>query len=73
VNRDGPERLYCQPCGKWAWANRALAKRERGRLKGAGTMSLYRCPHGLGIHIGHVPQDVRNGTLDKDDYLDSLN
>jgi hypothetical protein len=72
-NRDAVPRLYCDQCGKWAWANRSLAKKERQRIGGGGVMSLYPCPHGLGIHIGHVPQDVRNGALDKTDYLDRLN
>lgn len=74
MSRDGTlDRLYCPTCRKWAWANRSLAKKERKRLSGGGTMSLYPCPEGRGIHIGHVPQDLRNGTLDKDDYLDRLN
>lgn len=47
----------CGQCSKRAYVSRSVARRvlrcARYDTKG---MREYRCPHGIGWHIGHLPQ-----------------
>lgn len=60
-------------CGKVRFFDRRSAKRRIRALQGrVGRLHAYRCPDGADCwHIGHLPQRVRNGAVDKDAWLDS--
>lgn len=56
------------PTGKVQFATRKQAR--WGRRDGA-TLSVYRCTDCDWWHLGHLPQRVRNGAVDKDAWLNS--
>ena len=58
----------CGPCGKRAYPSRREARARAKQIPGTH-MNAYRCPHGAGWHLGHLPDDVRHGDLPKDEYL----
>lgn len=54
-------RGYCTACSKYIHKTAAAAYAHRKQLIGngrhrfkTGALSVYRCPHGLGWHIGHA-------------------
>lgn len=56
------------PSHKVAYATRAQAKKSARRHQDK-TLGVYRCPDCDWFHLGHKPQCVRNGELDKADWL----
>jgi len=64
-----PARGAC-PSGKVQYANRKQAKIARARHPRSRTkLRVYRCPDCGWVHLGHQPDNVRNGTYDKADWL----
>lgn len=63
-----PGRGGC-PTGKFRYSNRKQAKKLGRRIATHRTVRAYPCPECDGFHLGHKPQRVRNGTVDKDDWL----
>ncbi len=62
-----PARGDC-PSGKVQFATRKQAKRGR-RFRGLTDVRAYRCGDCAFWHLGHVPQRVRNGEVDKSAWL----
>lgn len=58
----------CRPCGKRIYPSGRSARATAKTIPGTH-MSAYRCPHGTGWHLGHLPDDVRHGQLGRDEYL----
>jgi hypothetical protein len=58
------------PSGKWQYANKRQARNARRRLNDT-SLRIYRCPDYSWLHIGHIPQRVRNGDIDKAAWLAS--
>ena len=54
----------CQPCGKRRYQSKRAAK-TAARAGHGKHLSAYRCPHGDGFHIGHLPGRVIHGDLDR--------
>lgn len=65
----GPARGDC-PSGKIQYANRKQA-RAYVRSTHDGALRAYRCPDCEWIHVGHKPQRVLNGEIDKQAWLDA--
>lgn len=57
----------CPDCGKRRFRDRRDAKASARQRCPGEPVGAYRC--GAYWHWGHRPRDVRNGTLDKDDWL----
>lgn len=57
----------CEQCEKRVYETAAAARRQAKRIPGRH-MSTYPCPDGNGWHLGHLPADVVQGKLDKDEY-----
>lgn len=72
--RDGLRDIgWCGPCGKKIHLSRKVAKMA-ARRSGAGENRprAYECPHIDGHwHIGHIPDAVRHGEIDRDLYRQS--
>ena len=62
-----PGYATCEPCGKRGYFRRAEA-RALAKQIGGDPLHTYRCPHGGGWHLGHLPRAVRNGTWPKTAY-----
>jgi hypothetical protein len=56
------------PSHKVAYASRAQAKKS-ARKHQDKSLGVYRCLDCDWFHLGHKPQRVRNGEIDKDDWL----
>lgn len=64
----------CAPCGKQAFASRADARHAARISVDHPRPRAYRCPVVAGqYHLGHLPADVRRGTLDRDTYQSRVN
>lgn len=51
------------PCGKRSYHTKKLAKAAR---KNHGRdLRAYRCPEFDGWHLGHLPDDIRHGDVDR--------
>lgn len=57
-----PARGDC-PSGKVQYASRKQARRDASRI--AGRIGVFNCPDCDWFHLGHLPQRVRNGEIDK--------
>jgi hypothetical protein len=58
----------CETCGKRSYPTRSEARQAaRAHSINADKFNVYRC--GDGWHLGHLPQAVRSGELDKDEWL----
>lgn len=62
-----PARGDC-PTRKVQFANRKQAKAGARNLNDSA-LGVYRCPSCDWFHVGHKPQRVRNGEIDKGDWL----
>lgn len=59
----------CERCGKIAWPSRKAARHHvRNHHRRADPQQAYRCPYGLGWHLGHLPPAVRRGEYDRGTY-----
>ncbi|AZG43462.1 hypothetical protein [Gordonia insulae] len=52
-------------CGKRAYHRKSDAKKIRRHI-GDNTMSVYRCQHSDGWHIGHPPPGLKEGRIGRD-------
>ena len=63
---------------KWKFETRADAKRARRAIYGkrqqhkGGPLSIYRCDDCGFYHLGHMPQRVRNGEIDRRDWQEAI-
>jgi hypothetical protein len=55
----------CQHCGKQTYLSRKEAKRVAKTVHPGEDLNAYRCPHGEGWHIGHLPKAVVNGDFSR--------
>ena len=67
----------CPACGKLSYQQRRDAKRARKILRKGGAypgtpLTIYPCPVGNGLHLGHMPPEVRNGKMDRQEYRDRV-
>jgi hypothetical protein len=60
----------CGPCGKQIYADRKAARHMARKLAPRGSRPrAYECQHHEGWwHIGHLPDAVRDGQIDRDEY-----
>lgn len=58
----------CRATGKIAFTSRREAKARRRKIPGGTKLNIYRCPACDYLHLGHMPQAVRNGQLTKPDW-----
>lgn len=65
-----PARGEC-PSGKVQYATRKQARRDARRLRG-DNLAVYPCPTCEWFHLGHRPQRVRNGDIDKAAWLNEI-
>jgi hypothetical protein len=57
-------------CGnKIRYNNRKKAREARRRTPSPNSLNIYCCPACGWYHIGHMPEDVRRGTVSKDVWL----
>lgn len=57
----------CADCGKFTYASRRDAERGAIRARGpAHGLDAYRCPVGVGWHLGHLPRAVKRGEIGRD-------
>lgn len=63
----GPATGGCRT-GKLQFATRKQAKARARTMRGSG-LNAYRCEHCDWFHLGHKPQRVRNGEIDKAAWL----
>ncbi len=56
------------PTGKVQFSTRKQARVARSKTA-RGELNIYRCPSCGWLHLGHLPQYVRDGTVGKDDWL----
>ena len=64
-----------ETCRKVQYDTRAQAKAARRktyatRTERDGPLNIYRCTYCGFYHLGHMPPEVRNGTTDKDEWLE---
>ena len=57
------------PSGKLQYANRKQAKIARSHHRSRDKLRVYRCGDCGWCHLGHQPDAVRNGKLDKAAWL----
>lgn len=64
----------CQPCGgKVIHLTRKAARRAARETPAGGRCRAYPCPSNPEHwHIGHLPDAVRSGQIDRDRYRDHL-
>lgn len=60
-----PEGSLCDSTGKKMWSSRQQAKLVARRVNPGQHMSAYRCEGCDWFHIGHMPQIVKAGDLDR--------
>lgn len=65
-----PARGDC-PTGKVQFATRKQARRG-ARFRSLDRLSVYRCEECAFFHLGHLPDRVRNGEVDKDAWRNAL-
>jgi len=74
--RDGMRDVgSCDPCGgKKIHLSRRVARRAaRLTVSDDGRPRAYRCPHVDGHwHVGHLPEAVLHGRIDRDRYTQTL-
>lgn len=60
----------CEVCGKFSYGSRGNAKRAIRNLHPSdiSKMAAYRCPEGLGFHIGHLSDQVKAGSIGREVY-----
>ena len=63
-----PARGSC-PSGKVQFATRKQARRGAKFRASLGRVSAYKCGQCAFWHLGHLPERVRNGEVDKDAWL----
>lgn len=63
-----PGRGRC-PTGKVCFATRKQARQSRRKVSSSDPIGIYRCPACDWFHLGHKPQRVRNGEIDKSAWL----
>lgn len=59
------------PTGKVQYSTRGQAKGS-ARRRNDNTLSAYRCAQCDWFHLGHKPQRVRNGEVDKAAWIDAI-
>ena len=80
ADRSGTERAFttnpwvkigwCEPCDKCIYLSRKTARIAARQLSGANRPRPYLCPAGNSWwHLGHLPDDVRRGVLDRPEYV----
>lgn len=57
------------PSGKVTYTSKKIARKVAKDMHRGGKPRPFTCPACGGIHLGHKPLDVRNGTRDKADWL----
>ena len=63
----------CERCDKVTFLTRKAARRAARVMKGGNLPRPYPCPHTDGWwHVGHLPQAVRQGEIDRDEYRAKL-
>lgn len=60
-----PGGSICPTTGKRMWSSRRQVKLTARRVNPGEHMSAYRCPACDWWHIGHMPNAVRTGDLDR--------
>lgn len=61
---------WCDACDKCIYLSRKTARLAARRFAVANRPRAYRCPTADDWwHIGHLPDDVRHGELDRPQYL----
>jgi hypothetical protein len=74
--RSGQNIGYCGPCDKKIHLSRKAARRAGRKTfseQGSGRPRAYPCPHVRGQwHVGHLPDGLRRGQFDRDDYREGL-
>lgn len=56
---------------KVGYSTRKKAREVRTRMPDGKGLNIYRCPECAWYHLGHLPQRVKNGEVDKADWLDA--
>jgi hypothetical protein len=64
-----PARGSC-PSGKVQFASRKQA-RKGARFRSLSGLSVFKCDRCEFFHLGHLPQRVRNGEIDKAAWLET--
>ena len=67
--RAGNGLQICQPTAKRIYRTRKNARAGRRQFGNGSELSIYRCPHGDHYHVGHQPDAVRSGEVDKGTWL----
>lgn len=57
--------VRCPATSKRGYHSKTDARKARGRMKGNGVLSVFRCEHCDRYHLGHLPPSVRNGEREK--------
>lgn len=63
-----PSRGGCST-GKVGFSTRKQARSARRKVPTGDPLGVYRCPECTRFHLGHRPQQVRNGVVGKDVWL----
>lgn len=58
----------CESCDKVSWPSRKAARAYDRRYPRKDPQQAYRCPSGVGWHLGYLPTNVRNGEADRRAY-----
>lgn len=62
----------CATTGKRGYETRKLARTARRQARPTNEMNIYTC-HACGLyHVGHMPDEVRRGELDKDTWQERI-
>lgn len=67
MNDFGTEGFRCADCGKKSFRSRKAA-RQMARRWELRKLHVYRCPHGNGLHVGHIPTAVARGQMSAQEY-----
>ena len=59
----------CAPCDRLVYRERKRAKQAAREQRGRG-LHVYRCPHGYGFHLGHLPSEILRGEVSKQQYFE---
>ena len=68
--------VTCPHCGKRTYFTRKDARAARTHHEKRHGLSIYPCPHqkeehGDGFHLGHRPQGLGHGDIDRDTLADN--
>ncbi|MEV6633901.1 hypothetical protein AB0M54_24430 [Actinoplanes sp. NPDC051470] len=67
-----PGHTRCEGCGKVSFVSRKDARRGARRAVDGERPRAYRCPTSPYWHLGHLPEDVRRGVIDREEYVEKL-